>query len=254
MQSLIPILKRVCTENSADFYLRIDKALERQEKKFIITANPEIIMMGSKNNKMHKILMDDEVEIIPDGIGLVKSLKLLYPGMCIQRNTGIELVEHLLSAANVKKKTIFIFGAREDVLIDFLKMCSAQYPHIIFSGCYNGYDYTEDDILNIIQKCDADIYFAALGTPKQELFLNRIYQIKQHGIFVGIGGSLDVLSGKIKRAPAFFLNHNLEWLYRITTEPKRIKRFLKSNILYVFLFFINYVGWKVSNIILKKQR
>lgn len=76
----------------------------------------------------------------------------------------------------------------------------------------------------------------ALGTPRQELFINSFYDEIGKGICVGIGGSMDVLSGHVKRAPQFFLTHNLEWLYRITTEPKRMQRFIKGNIMFVFVF------------------
>lgn len=214
MESLIPILKRVCIMKKTEFYSTVDIALNCKYKKFIITANPEIIMFAFKNNRLHQILLNNKFEIIPDGIGLVKSLRLMYPNESIQRNTGIELTQHLLEVADLNKKSIFVFGAKEEVLTDFLKVCSEKYPNIIFSGCYNGYSYTEKSILDKLKTCDADIYFAALGTPKQELFLSRVFETKQYGIFVGIGGSLDVLSGHIKRAPVFFLKYNLEWLYR----------------------------------------
>lgn len=253
MKSLIPILERICIKESAEFYTTVDNALECKNKRFIITANPEIVMMGSKNNKMYQLLLNNKVEIIPDGIGLVKSLRVMYSNREIQRNTGIDLVQHLLEIANRKKKSIFIFGARESVLLDFLKMCGNQYPYIKFSGCYDGYSYTEKDVLKILKECDADIYLAALGTPKQELFLSQFFETKQYGIFVGIGGSLDILSGHIKRAPDFYLNHNLEWLYRILTEPKRIKRFLKSNVLYIFVFFMDYIKWNTVEKQLKNK-
>lgn len=244
MRSLISLLNRIRIIDKNDYYLEIDSALACNKKRFVVTANPEIIMMGRKNNDMYHILLDKKVEMIPDGIGLVKSLRMIYKNKSIQRNTGIELVQFLLKSADEKQKSIFIYGSKEEVLADFLRICKRKYPNIRFDGCYNGYTNNEDDIIEIAIQSDADIYFAALGTPRQELFLRSIFLKKQKGIFVGIGGSLDVLSGQSKRAPEFFLKHNLEWLYRITKEPNRIKRFIRSNICYIFVFISDYMQWK----------
>ena len=74
----------------------------------------------------------------------------------------------------------------------------------------------------------------ALGTPAQELLIHRFYRSERPGLYMGVGGSFDVLSGLKKRAPAFFIKCNLEWLYRITKEPKRLKRFWNSNVRFLF--------------------
>lgn len=243
MKNIMYILERVCVKNADEFYKMVNEALESQKKKFIVTANPEIVMMGKKSDTMFQILSNSEVEIIPDGIGLVKSLRWIFKNKEIQRNTGIDFVEYLLETANQNRKAVFIYGTKEEVLQDFLKMCRQRYPNIQFVGCYNGYSYSEDDVLEILKTIHADIYFAALGTPRQEQFLNKFYSTKQKGIFVGIGGSLDVLSGNSRRAPKFFLKHNIEWLYRITKEPKRIKRFLNNNVCYIFAFWGDYLRW-----------
>ena len=76
--------------------------------------------------------------------------------------------------------------------------------------------------------------FVALGAPQQELLIHKYFRSDRKGIYIGVGGSFDVLSGKKQRAPSFFIRHNLEWLYRITKEPKRIKRFWNSNVKFLF--------------------
>ena len=179
MKKIIPILQRICIKKQDEFYQDIDDVIEHQEKKFIVTANPEIVMMGRRKEDMYNLLMDNAIQIIPDGIGLVKSLRLMYRDKEIKRNTGIELVQHILEVANEKEKSIFIYGAKEIVLADFLKMCKVKYPNIIFEGCYNGYSNCEEDVLDIIETCNADIYLAALGTPRQELFLYKFFRLKQ---------------------------------------------------------------------------
>ena len=85
-----------------------------------------------------------------------------------------------------------------------------------------------------ITELDPDLVFVALGAPQQELLIHKYFRSDRKGIYIGVGGSFDVLSGKKQRAPSFFIRHNLEWLYRITKEPKRIKRFWNSNVKFLF--------------------
>lgn len=91
----------------------------------------------------------------------------------------------------------------------------------------------KDDIFTKIAEMKPDIVLVALGIPAQELLIEKHYEKFEKGIFMGIGGAFDVLSGMKNRAPKFFVNHNLEWLYRICKEPKRFKRFYQSNVQYL---------------------
>lgn len=113
-------------------------------------------------------------------------------------------------------------------------MLKEKYPNAILAGRQDGYVEDKQKVFLEIAKVNPDIVLVALGAPTQEML---IYQNLEHftkGIFVGVGGSFDVLSGSKKRAPNFFVKMRLEWLYRITTEPKRLKRFAKYNITYGF--------------------
>ena len=230
MSSLIEILKKVNVDSPNIFYEWVDKQIILNKKQFIVTANPEIIMLGKKNSEMEKVMQ--KAIIIPDGIGVVKALKILKKKAF--RNTGIELVNHLLEYANKNSLKVFVYGAKEGVLLDFKKNCKKKWSNIQFVGLYNGYDYNKEFVSEEIKKTDSDIIFVALGTPSQELFINSFYNDLNKGICVGIGGSIDVLSGHVQRAPKWFINHNLEWLYRITSEPKRLKRFWNGNVCFVF--------------------
>ncbi len=231
--SIVEILGNVTVLKPDQFYEYIAQSIKKKEKKFIVTANPEIVMLGRKNEEMLHILKNKAI-VIPDGIGVVKAVNAL--GRNAVRNTGIEFVVYLLDEANKHNLDVFIYGAKEEVLNDFKEKCTKNWPNIHFSGLYNGYTSNDKDVIKEIKKNTSDIYFVALGTPRQELFINSFYDEIGKGICVGIGGSMDVLSGHVKRAPQFFLTHNLEWLYRITTEPKRMQRFIKGNIMFVFVF------------------
>lgn len=236
--NIIDILSVVDDSTPNEFYKYIGKLIESSQKKFVVTANPEIIMLAKYNKEMYEIVTQKAV-IIPDGIGVVKAMNLI--GKNAVRNTGVELVDFLLKEAEKKSLKVFIYGSKQENL-DKLR---EKYANISFSGLYNGYDYKQDEILQYIKEHDADIYLAALGTPRQELFINSFYDKLDKGIYVGVGGSIDVLSGSVKRAPEFFLNHNLEWLYRISKEPKRIGRFIKGNIVFIFVYIKDYFTTKI---------
>ena len=234
-KKLSMILKEIDTDTPEIFYSKIDKVLNEGEKRFVITANPEIIMMAIKNPEFEKIVGRTDTVVIPDGIGVVKGISLLLEKKDVKRNTGVEFVQHLLEYADECKKRVFIYGSKQEVLDSFIEKCRQEYPNIVFVGALNGYTNDETYVLSEITKAVADVYLVALGTPRQELFIEKFYSNIRKGICVGIGGSLDVLSGQVKRAPEFFLNNNLEWLYRIAKEPKRIKRFIKGNIKFLCL-------------------
>ncbi len=239
---LIEILEKVNIDDAKTFYKRIDKQICSNKKEFIVTANPEIIMLGKKNPQMN-IVMQKAV-IIPDGIGVVKALKVL--GKSSHRNTGIELVIHLLDFADKNSLKVFIYGAKKEVLTDFKKNCESKWKNIKFTGMYNGYDYEKEFIAEKIKESESDIILVALGTPRQEIFIQSFYDELDKGICVGIGGSIDVLSGHVQRAPEWFINHNLEWLYRITSEPKRLKRFWDGNILFIVELLKEFINRKGS--------
>jgi N-acetylglucosaminyldiphosphoundecaprenol N-acetyl-beta-D-mannosaminyltransferase len=205
------------------------------KKSFIITANSEAFMLAEKNSDFKSILLKESSVIIPDGIGIVKAARSL--GIDIKdRITGIDLVRFLFECADKFKKSIFLYGAKPEVMDLLTKKLSDEYPGITISGAYNGYDYSDDNIADKVLLSKPDIILAALGMPRQEIFLNKCAGKLDKGIFVGVGGSFDVISGKKKRAPNFFIKLNLEWLYRIIKEPKRIKRFFSNNLRFMFLY------------------
>lgn len=232
MKKIIDILQKVCVDEPNDFYKSVKRVINEHHKMLIVTANPEIIMMGKNNDRMHDLLMNKSC-IIPDGIGVVKAEKILGKRNA-QRNPGISLVEYLLEQGSKENYKVFLYGSKAKVLDDFKEVCNTKYPGIEFVGLYDGYTHSDEEMKQTAIKAKADVYLAALGTPHQELFLSELIENIASGVCIGIGGSIDVLSGNIKRAPSFFIDHNLEWLYRITTQPKRLKRFYQGNICFVF--------------------
>ena len=147
--------------------------------------------------------------------------------------TGVGLVEHLLKECNNLKKSIFLFGAKKEVVETLENVIKKEYTDIEIKGIENGYVEDKQKVFDEIKKLAPDLILVALGIPAQELIIDKNFEEFDKGIFIGVGGSFDVLSGLKKRAPKFFVRLHLEWLYRITTEPKRIKRFINSNVKYL---------------------
>lgn len=230
---MIAYFNKIYTEGSESFEKDLDQYVQNNEKKFIVTANPETLMIGKSNPEFDKILRRTDVTIVPDGIGVVKAGRAL--GKAVKsRVTGVEIARTLFALADKYEKSIYLFGAKKEVLDKLEKKIREEYPRAVIKGCQDGYVSNRDKVFeNIIEK-QPDIVLIALGIPYQELLIGKYFDRFQKGIFVGVGGSFDVLSGTKKRAPKIFIKLNLEWLYRITTEPKRLGRFCRSNIKFLF--------------------
>lgn len=230
---------RIYNKGIDSFYNELKESLKNNKKSFIITANPETFMYGEKDETINEIILDDKNVIVPDGIGIVKACNMLGYNIK-ERIPGIDIATKLLEYGNELHKTIYLFGAKKEVLDKLVEKIEKDYSNLKIVGYTDGYVTNKDQIMDNISKLSPDIVLVALGIPFQEkLIYNHINKFKK-GIFVGVGGSFDVLSGCKKRAPKIFIKTNTEWLYRILKEPKRIKRFYNSNV--KFLFKIRKIG------------
>ena len=224
--------EKIYLKGMDSFEKEMYNALIHEEKRFVITANPETLMIGQNDKEFDRVLKSKSSTIVPDGIGVVKAARLLGYNVK-ERVTGVELSKKLLEYADQEQKSIFLFGAKEMVLQLLVKKIRQEYPGIKIAGTENGYVENKEEVMDQIISKNPDIVLVALGIPQQELLIARHLKDAKKGIFVGVGGSFDVLSGLKQRAPKIFIKMNLEWLYRIAKEPKRIKRFVKSNVIFV---------------------
>lgn len=221
--------ERLYTKNKNEYYIKLSKYLDNHESKFIVTANPETFKMAKANKEIEDILLNKDNDIIPDGIAIVKAANR-YGIKVKERITGIDTAVKLLELMNNKKKSLFLFGAKEEVLNDLLEKIKKEYPCIKILGSQNGYVENKEKVFDEIINLSPDVCLVALGIPDQELLISKNIVRSKKGIWMGVGGTFDVLSGTKKRAPKLFIKMNLEWLYRIMTEPKRLKRFYENNI------------------------
>ena len=226
------LFDKLYKKSAQSFYEILSDNLKNNKKTFVVTANPETFMISEKNEDVRKMLLDKETVMVPDGIGVLKAGKKI--GYNIEeRITGIDIANELLKFGNEQKKSIYLFGSKQEVINTMKILIKEQYPNLKLVCTSNGYVTDKDKVFDEIVKLEPDIVLVALGIPLQEMLIYKHLNRFKKGIFVGIGGSFDVMSGMKKRAPKIFIKLNLEWLYRIMKEPKRFKRFYNRNVKFI---------------------
>jgi N-acetylglucosaminyldiphosphoundecaprenol N-acetyl-beta-D-mannosaminyltransferase len=191
----------------------------------IFAANPEKNFSVPRDPLLYEAFKNADI-LIPDGIGMVLAARFLH-GITLSRVPGVELMHAISRLSAQKGYRIFIYGAREDVSRIACERLQVLYPGIHIVGRENGYLPQEKmpGLIDQINESGAEILFLALGSPKQERWLSEYRgHLKTVRVCQGIGGTLDTIAGTVKRAPDIWCRFNAEWLYRLISEPKRLKR------------------------------
>ena len=200
----------------------IDRLIEERHKTFIAAINPEKLYAAQSDSELLAILGKPEI-CICDGIGAALAVRLLW-GLKIPRVTGVSLFFELIQMAAKNGRRIFLLGGAPDVNEQAVEKLRLDYPQLNLAGHHHGYFDDSDRMADVIDAANADIVFVAMGSPKQELWIAEHRDQISAPVFMGIGGTLDVVSGRVKWAPALFRKTGTEWLYRLVSEPKRWRR------------------------------
>ena len=228
--------EKIYKDGRDKFYTELEEKIEKNEKEFIVTANPETLMKSGKDEDLKMAVLDKKTIVIPDGIGIIKGAnKLNYD--IKETILGVDVANKLFELADKHKKKVFLFGAKPEIIEKMKEVLKQKYCNCELVGAIDGYVENKDKVFDQIKEKNPDIVLVALGIPNQEKLIYKHLDKFNKGIFVGVGGSFDVISGSKKRAPKIFIKLKLEWLYRIVTEPKRLKRFYQSNIKYLFKIY-----------------
>ncbi len=192
----------------------------------VYTPNAEIMMAAQRDPYLKKILGEADL-LVADGAGVILASKIIG-GNLPERVAGFDLINRLFSLKSEKSPSFFLFGGKPGIAEEACSKILSLYPGTKIAGCRNGYfsKENETEIINQINSSGADILFVALGAPKQEIWIHEHKQNLRVKVCIGVGGSLDVFAGCVKRAPVFFQKNGLEWLYRLFKEPWRYKRML----------------------------
>jgi len=191
----------------------------------IVTINPEIAWLAQSNQLMEQAIQQAHL-IVPDGIGVVLAARL-KGGKVPQRVAGFDLMQEMLKLAADQSYTVFFLGAAPGIAEAAAATAVENNPGLQVVGTNHGYFKAEEEE-GVIQKIAAlkvDMLFCALGNPRPaETWIFNHKQELQAGVAMGVGGSFDVMAGKVLRAPLWMQKIGLEWLYRVWREPKRIRR------------------------------
>lgn len=220
----------VCVDSYDGIITKILEDIEEKRKSLIVAINPEKIMKAQKDNDL-RTLLNSATYQIPDGVGVILASKLKR-GEIRNRITGIDMMLKLCEAARDHHKKVFLYGAKPGVAEKAKQELEVMYPGINIVGTMDGYQTDQEIVKNAINQSDAEILFVAMGSPAQENWIITNMNEICPSVYQGVGGSFDVISGNLKRAPKGFQSLGLEWFYRLIKEPWRLKRQL---ILPVFL-------------------
>lgn len=205
---------------------RVEDFIDRGTRPHSVFAvNPEKNFSVPQDQELHEQFGKADL-IIPDGIGIVLAARLLH-GVRLSRVPGVELMDNICALSARKGYGVFIFGAREEVSRTAAEKLSERYPALRLVGRANGYveDGEMTALVGRINESGAQVLFLALGSPKQEKWYARYASsLTTVKICQGIGGTLDTIAGNVRRAPDLWCRWNLEWLYRLLSDPRRLKR------------------------------
>ena len=201
--------------------------LESDSSHLIVTPNPEIVMKAKEDIEYKDIINNKASLIIPDGIGIIKGAKILGTPLK-ERVAGYDLICNLLEKYKDGSKSFYFWGSKPNIANIAKEKLLEKYPNIKIIGTEDGYfdEEKKKKIIDDIATKKPDILLVGIGFPKQEKLINELLEKNIFKIAIGCGGSIDVLSGTVKRAPKLFIKLHIEWSWRLIKEPSRIGRMM----------------------------
>jgi len=193
----------------------------------LVTPNPEIVMKAREDSEYKEIINTRASLVIPDGIGIIKGATILNTPLK-ERVAGYDLICNLLEKFKDGSKTFYFWGSKPGVAEIAKTKLEEKYPNIKIIGVDDGYfdDKKKEQIIEKISNLKPDILLVGIGFPKQEKLINSLLDKNIFKLAIGCGGSIDVLSGTVKRAPKLFIKLKIEWAWRLIKQPTRIGRMM----------------------------
>ena len=202
--------------------------ISAKKKTVVVTPNAEIAQMCAEDENIKKVVCSADM-ILPDGEGVVLASKKLGTPL-FEKVAGVEFGMDCVSLAAERGYSLFLLGGKEGVAEKAASELCSHFPALRIAGVRNGYfdrDSKENEyVLNQINKSGADILFVCLGAPTQEKWAAENRDKLSPLLICCLGGSLDIYSGNVKRAPKLFIKLRLEWFWRLLKEPTRIGRMM----------------------------
>ncbi len=213
---------------------------------YVVTPNPEIVWLARKLPEL-KAAVNGADLVIPDGIGVIYAARILGTPLK-ERVPGIELAEALIAHAAAAGLSVFLLGAKPGVAERAGENLRAKYPGLRIAGCGDGYFKEDGPVLERLRASGARLILVCLGFPRQELWMAAHRDEVGPAVMLGVGGSMDVFAGDVKRAPEAWCRAGLEWLYRLLSQPSRIKRMIKLPVFLVSVVWERIVHGKADRV------
>lgn len=196
----------------------------------LIGVNADKLLQMRDDSEMDACVRRCEI-VNADGASMVMAARKLGVNLP-ERVAGIDLMWELCALAEREGHRVYLLGAKAEVVAKTAEVLAERYPNMIIAGYRDGYfkDDEFDDVVAEVEQTRPEIVFVGITSPKKERLIERFREVGAKGAFVGVGGSFDVVSGNIPRAPIWMQRANLEWLFRMMQEPKRlVKRYVVGN-------------------------
>jgi N-acetylglucosaminyldiphosphoundecaprenol N-acetyl-beta-D-mannosaminyltransferase len=224
----------VSAVSMADVVAIVDSAIAKRERLLIGVVNAAKVANMRRDAELRQSLLSSDV-IVADGFSVVMAARLLGCPLP-ERVAGIDLMRAILGRGSDQHYRVYCLGATPDVLASAERAIAAEYPGVQLVGRQHGY-FTPDEeprVADDIRQSAADVLFVAMTSPKKERFLATWGPELAVPVCHGVGGSFDVLAGKVRRAPGMWQQLGLEWLYRVIQEPRRLwRRYFVTNSVFV---------------------
>ena len=203
----------------------------------LVAINAEKVLTAEDNPEVRTLIEAAEYKYA-DGISVVRSVRKKFPNAQVSRVAGADLWEALMARAGEEGTPVFLVGGKPEVLAQTQAKLRAQWK-VNIVGSQDGYFTPEQRsaLFEQIHASGAKIVTVAMGSPKQGIFMRDCRQVHPHALYMGVGGTYDVFTGHVKRAPKVWQNLGLEWLYRLLSQPSRITRQLR---------LLRYLRWHYS--------
>lgn len=205
----------------------IEDAWQRKRGMHVVTLNAEMVVTAQQDSELDRIIRHAHL-IVPDGAGVVWAVKL--NGQEASRLPGIELAAATLQKAAEKGCTVALLGGKPEVMEQLVELLPQRYPGLNIVASHHGYFSLDEQeaVLDQIAEQEPQLLLVALGVPKQEYLIDQLSGILPQTVKIGVGGSFDVWTGQVKRAPEIMRKLNLEWFYRLVKEPWRFSRIMTA--------------------------
>jgi len=213
---------------------RIMTLIDRRVQVQHVAINAGKVVMMSKDDKLRAVIRACPV-VNADGQSLVIASRLLRRPLP-ERVAGIDLFAELVKRSADNGRSVYFLGARDEVLDEMVSRFRIQYPTLRIAGFRNGYWNDDAEVIEEVRAVQPDLLFLAIPSPRKEFWLAEHLPALGVPFAMGVGGSFDVLAGKVKRAPKWVQRIGCEWVYRLVQEPRRMwKRYLVGNTAFMWL-------------------